>query len=188
MSRFEEFWEAWPSPKDPRYRSYKRKTDKKKCREIWETRKYDDQASVIIRDVEQRAKYDKGWLQQEGEFLSAPLVYLRNERWDGSEYADIRDDKKKSNVVPIRQHMDQGPELSRYARFANLALLKKLLVIGGTGSEPDRPSEAVTRAVRAKNEVVRQAEVEQWDNEDFKSVIFETINGALKEAQKHRAV
>lgn len=98
MSRFEDFWEAWPSPTDPRYSGYKRKTDKKKCREIWDKQGLEKKADVILRDVQQRAKYDKGWLQQKGEFLSAPLVYLRNERWDGSEWADVREKRKEEQT------------------------------------------------------------------------------------------
>lgn len=110
MSSFESFWSAWPSPSDPKYCEYKRKTDKKKCAELWDKHKLDEKAEVIIKDVEQRKRYDKGWLQQHGEFLCAPLVYLRNDRWDGSEYSDVRSNKQngeaKSNAPDLNKVCD----------------------------------------------------------------------------------
>ena len=182
VSRFEEFWEVWPSPKDPRYSDYKRKTDKKKCRELWQKQNLDAQAPVIIRDVSQRAQHDKGWLQQKGEFLSAPLVYLRNERWDGSEWADTRDERKAKQVQATPTRPSSGPDISRYAKFANRVLLNELRLIGGTGSKPGEPSEALLRTVNAKNEIVSQAERDgDWDDTDFVSVIKKTIHDAIRQ-------
>jgi hypothetical protein len=126
--KFDSFWLAWPSPQEPQYSEYKRKTDKKKCLELWTKQKLDDKADVILKDVEQRKRYDKGWLQQKGEFLSAPLVYLRNERWEGSEYSDIRQQSSRT------QAKSSGADLNLVVDWikANKHLTEKQLTSGWT--------------------------------------------------------
>lgn len=178
---FNRFWEAWPSPKDQKFSEYKRKTDKPKCFDVWKKRGYEKIAATIIRDVEQKSKYDKSWLDGKGKYLSAPLVYLNNERWDGSEYADIRDERKAASTPSQSVHAhDSGPPMSRWARYANKYLLAKIQRVGGTGSQPGRASETLARAIAAKNEIVNQAESDgDWEDSDFVSVIQKSINDAF---------
>ena len=122
MSRFQEFWEVWPSPKDKGYSEYKRKADKKKCGELWKKRDLDKIADTIIYNVTQRKKFDKGWLQQNGGFLCAPLVYLRNDRWDDGEFADTRDDKKPKDRWYDKPKEEEGRAFNRFERAANQIL------------------------------------------------------------------
>ncbi|MDY0038596.1 MAG: hypothetical protein RBS05_22045 [Zoogloea oleivorans] len=72
--RFEEFWACWPSND--------RKQDRAKCAAKWKTDGLDGCADVILADV-QAKKLTQKW--RDG-YVEAPLVYLRNRRWeDGAE-------------------------------------------------------------------------------------------------------
>lgn len=73
---FARFWTAWPSST--------RKESKGKCEELWKRLKCDAKAAEIIAHVED-LKASEGWRKQGGEFIPAPLVYLRNRRWEGAE-------------------------------------------------------------------------------------------------------
>jgi hypothetical protein len=72
--RFIEFWQAFPSGIP------NRKQDRKKCAEVWASKKLDDQADRILADVKAKRTGEK-WTKDKGAFIEAPLVYLRNERW-----------------------------------------------------------------------------------------------------------
>jgi len=98
MSRFDEFWEAWPKNGQKPFQEYTRKVNRKKANEKWDAYDLDKQADVILADVRKRAKFDKAWLKDRGKYLCAPLVYLNNERWlDDSGIADIRDQGKEES-------------------------------------------------------------------------------------------
>lgn len=182
--RFEEFWNAWPTPGAKGYEDYTRKKDRRKSEELWQKRKYDARADVIIRDVEARARYDKGWLSSRGGFLCAPLVYLRNERWEDGTFSDIRDEKRaRAKGPPERREIDEGPNVSRYGRYANLLLIHKLCERHGL-----RDDEHLMRVVARKNELVALAEDDErrgqkWADEDFKDVISKTLDEALNESR-----
>ncbi len=96
--RFSEWYEAWPGNGSKGYEDYTRKKNRKGCEEKWKAKNLDDQADVIIRDVEQRKKFDKGWRKQKGSFLVGPLVYLNQEHWKDGEFADLRDIRTKGEV------------------------------------------------------------------------------------------
>lgn len=70
---FDLFWRAWPASP--------RKASKGKCLALWQQKKFDAIAVDIVAHVE-AMKLTKGW--QDG-FIPGPLVYLRDERWDGAE-------------------------------------------------------------------------------------------------------
>lgn len=67
--RFEDFWNAWPKSE--------RKHDKVKCAKKWKRSNLDQQADLILADIEVKKQTQK-W--REG-FVEAPLVYLNGERW-----------------------------------------------------------------------------------------------------------
>lgn len=67
---FAEFWQAWPKGE--------RKQDKAKCAELWKARGLLKVADEILADV--RAK--RGTTKWAEGFIEAPLVYLRNRRWE----------------------------------------------------------------------------------------------------------
>jgi hypothetical protein len=73
---FAEFWSSWPRSS--------RKGGKAECEKLWRAQRLEDQAEAIVEHVKAMAKTE-GWTKQGGEFIPAPLVYLRGKRWDGAE-------------------------------------------------------------------------------------------------------
>lgn len=73
---FVTFWASWPKSS--------RKGGKAECEKLWRTQRLEDLAQVIVEHVKAMAKTE-GWTKQGGEFIPAPLVYLRGKRWDGAE-------------------------------------------------------------------------------------------------------
>jgi hypothetical protein len=75
-SRFQDFWEAWPSTD--------RRVAKAKCQEKWLARKLDRVADQIVAHVE-AMKTSKSW--KDG-FEPAPLTYINQSRWEDGTPAD----------------------------------------------------------------------------------------------------
>lgn len=74
--RFAEFWEAWPRST--------RKGGRAECEKLWTSRKLDQQADAILAHVRHmRGTHD--WTKDGGQFIPAPVVYLRGGRWDGAD-------------------------------------------------------------------------------------------------------
>lgn len=73
---FDAFWAAWP--KSPR------KGGKADCERVWRQKSLEAQSAAILAHVTALAKTD-GWTKQRGEFVPAPVVYLRGKRWDGAD-------------------------------------------------------------------------------------------------------
>jgi hypothetical protein len=73
---FETYWSEWPSGG--------RKGGKAECLKVWRKEKLEAQASAIVSHV-QALKTSREWLKDGGEFIPAPVVYLRGKRWDGAE-------------------------------------------------------------------------------------------------------
>ena len=73
MVRFFEFWEAWPPNS--------RKHDKAKCAQHWARHNLDAVAEQIFGDVRAKRGSSK-WTKEDGEFIEAPLTYLRGRRWE----------------------------------------------------------------------------------------------------------
>jgi hypothetical protein len=75
-TRFENFWETWPKSE--------RKQDKSKCMAKWTADGFDEIADAIFADIDAK-KLTRKWMDNDGQFIEAPLVYLNNRRWeDGS--------------------------------------------------------------------------------------------------------
>lgn len=100
--RFEDFWLAWPKND--------RKQDKAKCLELWSRGKLDAVAEAVIADV----KAKRGTRKWQDGFIEAPLVYLRNRRWEdgGTDGGDASDwwlaagftDRYEAENAGCRQH------------------------------------------------------------------------------------
>ena len=73
---FETFWAEWPSGG--------RKGGKAACLQVWRKDRLESQSGAIVAHV-QAMKSSREWLKDGGEFIPAPLVYLRGKRWDGAE-------------------------------------------------------------------------------------------------------
>lgn len=73
---FVEFWDAWPRSD--------RKGGKAECVKVWEEKALEIEAPAIVAHVCAMAKTE-GWTKQNGEYVPAPAVYLRQRRWDGAE-------------------------------------------------------------------------------------------------------
>lgn len=76
---FAEFWKTWPSND--------RKQAKGKCLDAWKKAHAERDAALILAHVES-LKLSQSWRKNGGEFVPAPLVYLKNRRWEGAELAD----------------------------------------------------------------------------------------------------
>jgi hypothetical protein len=70
---FVRFWEAWP--KSPR------KEAKGQCLTVWKRKGFELQAAEILRHVEAMKRTE----QWRTGYEPAPLVYLKNARWEGAE-------------------------------------------------------------------------------------------------------
>jgi uncharacterized protein YdaU (DUF1376 family) len=86
--RFQEFWTAWP--KSPR------KGGRPECLKVWESKALDAEADAILAHVRALSATD-GWTKAAGEFVPAPVVYLRGRRWDGAELSNA--DRARSGDV-----------------------------------------------------------------------------------------
>jgi hypothetical protein len=77
---FEAFWTAWPKST--------RKGGKADCERVWRQKSLEAQSAAILAHVTALAKTD-GWTKQGGEFVPAPVVYLRGKRWDGADLGAV---------------------------------------------------------------------------------------------------
>jgi len=77
---FAEFWAAWPKST--------RKGGKAECEKLWRKSKLEDITAEVVAHVRAMAVTET-WTKQGGEFIPAPLVYLRGKRWDGAEVMHV---------------------------------------------------------------------------------------------------
>jgi hypothetical protein len=66
-ARFAEFWAAYP-----------KKVKKKDAEKVWQSKRLDATADVLLADIKRRGSEDRRWL---GGFVPDPPTYLRGERW-----------------------------------------------------------------------------------------------------------
>ena len=113
MTRFKEFWAAWPD--------VPRKVNPRGCEAKWIARKLDEKADQIIQNVTVRAKYDLSW--RDG-YDPAPMVYINQNRWD-QVWKDSRD-VRKTPLRPKSHVPDNGPVLPLWTRLGNQVMLSWL--------------------------------------------------------------
>lgn len=70
---FDSFWETWPS--------HPRKADREKCRTHWRAEKLAERADDIVGRVV-AWKLSRDWTKDGGQFIPAPLVWLRKKSFD----------------------------------------------------------------------------------------------------------
>jgi hypothetical protein len=85
--QFLRFWGAWPKSS--------RKQSRGECWELWRKQDLDQVSEPIIAHVE-ALKLSIDWRKESGAFIPAPLVYLRQKRWEG---ADLNTEPEKRMVV-----------------------------------------------------------------------------------------
>ncbi len=71
ISRFAEFWDAWPKGQ--------RKRDRHKAEQAWKRHGLDAMADAIIADVQRRAVADQQWLRG---YAPMPTTYINGRRWE----------------------------------------------------------------------------------------------------------
>lgn len=76
---FTTFWDVWPKSA--------RKGEKSGCVKLWEDAGLEIELPAIVAHVE-AMKLTEGWRKQGGEFIPAPIVYLRARKWDGADLPD----------------------------------------------------------------------------------------------------
>jgi hypothetical protein len=81
---FLRFWSAWPK--------HQRKQAQGKCWTLWRQKDFDQVAQAILEHVEALLG-SEDWRKDGGAYIPAPLVYLRQQRWEGAESPD--EDRKK---------------------------------------------------------------------------------------------
>ena len=99
-SGFDKFWKAYPTSP--------RKGGKLLCRDKWVNRLYESNADQIIKHVVWM-KTTESWLQKNGAFIPAPIVYLNQQRWDGAEIPEVKEienplvklDEDRKKAVPM---------------------------------------------------------------------------------------
>lgn len=73
---FVEFWSAWPKST--------RKGGKAECEKLWRSQKLESIKTQILTHVRTMAS-SQDWTKDNGAFIPAPIVYLRQKRWDGAD-------------------------------------------------------------------------------------------------------
>ena len=96
LTRFDEFWNAWPKSE--------RKQDKGKCADKWKAQDFDSIADQIMVDVATK-KLTQKWA---GGFIEAPEVYLNNKRWEDGVTPDA-----PFVVATVPSKPGRDPELTR---------------------------------------------------------------------------
>lgn len=86
---FASFWKAWPKST--------RKGGKDKCLEVWKQKGYERDAGPILAHVATMAA-SKDWQKDGGQFVPAPVVYLRSTAWTGAEL-DLGGDDRFAGAI-----------------------------------------------------------------------------------------
>jgi hypothetical protein len=79
---FLRFWASWPK--------HHRKESQGKCWEVWRKGDFDEGADSILSHVE--ALKSGSWLEDNGKYIPAPLVYLNQKRWEGADGPEQQED------------------------------------------------------------------------------------------------
>ena len=127
---FERFWNAWPKNGG----RYSRKGGKSACLAVWNKRYHFTQADQIIKHVKW-LKTTADWLKDQGAYIPAPIVYLNQQRWDG---ADIPEKKEEKEIIHSNQWIaDQAAHKAKQ-------------------DDPQRVREAVERMNQIKESIRRK--------------------------------
>lgn len=95
---FDEFWAAWPASH--------RKADKQKCLARWKSQFLHKQADKIIASViSWKASAD--WKKDGGQFIPAPLVYLRRGSYDAAPPPRHGSQQKSFSEIDYRAGVDE---------------------------------------------------------------------------------
>lgn len=73
---FKTFWEEWPQSH--------RKGGRVICLKVWRDKRLELQACEILMHLK-TMKVSRDWTKDSGDFIPAPVVYLRAAKWDGAE-------------------------------------------------------------------------------------------------------
>ena len=105
MSRFAEFWSAYP----------RKEGSRKKCGTTWARAKLDRHADEILADVAKRMNAGGPWHRIEAQFIPHPATYLNGERW--------KDEWKPAKVVAATLPRDEADDdLAAYNAEAALRI------------------------------------------------------------------
>ena len=172
---FVRFWDAWPKNGEKPFSDYTRKKNRPGAWKKWKDRRLEKSADAIVLDIERRKKYDKEWRKQNGAFIVGPVVYLNQEHWT-EEFADLRDERKpiKPQASSGASERDDGPSMSPRARAANRYFLSLLRACGGFGEE------LVLRMVAVKDEIVSEADRNDWAQDEFVDILPSALRKELE--------
>ena len=98
---FDEFWQTWPSNK--------RKGAKDKCLKVWQSKGFDLQSAEILAHVRIMSK-SNDWIKENGEFIPAPLTYLNQSRWSGSDSVIAEKKMNQPVIDPVLEKLKHDAE------------------------------------------------------------------------------
>lgn len=93
---FDSFWTAWPA--------HPRKADRKECLKVWKAGKLEKDSEKILQAVT-RFKASEDWKKDQGQYIPAPIVWLRQSRWEGAEHLT-----KTGTYIPVKPATPAGPK------------------------------------------------------------------------------
>lgn len=85
---FQNFWKIYPG---------QRKGSKSACLRLWQDEGFDVIVEQIISHVA-AMKQSADWLKEDGAYVPAPLTYLNQQRWDGSELSEVVDSRFEGGI------------------------------------------------------------------------------------------
>jgi len=85
---FQNFWRIYPG---------QRKGSKSACLRLWQDEGFDVIVEQIISHIA-AMKQSADWLKENGAYVPAPLTYLNQQRWDGSELSEVVDSRFEGGI------------------------------------------------------------------------------------------
>ena len=103
---FNAFWSAWPP--------HPRKTGKAQCLKFWKNSKLDPLAERIGTCL-QLARASPDWKKENGQFIPAPIVWLRKTPWltDPAELAGNNGQSKSNKLATLHRELDEANSACR---------------------------------------------------------------------------
>ncbi len=135
---FNDFWHFYP-----------RRIAKAAAFRAWLKNEIDGDMFLMTRineDIEKRTKLK--WWNKDATKIPHPATWINQRRWEDENWEKDIVSEKSGYIYTPYQPIDDGPQISKWARCANGILLKYMRTAGGI---PD-----FKKAVRIKNDVVKE--------------------------------
>jgi len=105
---FETFWANYPS-------NCPRKVQKAQCKAYWQKEKLDDKAEAVMKALK-AWKASNDWTRNNGQYICAPLVWLRKQAW--LDYENTASCALNASNCPSKSEDDKSIALKRWRFFS----------------------------------------------------------------------